>query len=92
MGVNIHYLNYLHTKGYISTEKNKILDIGPQNLLNATKDDIINFVRRQGAECPRHRLGQVGRTPRLFLYAEARGTDTFSGGCYGPNQYRVRSI
>ena len=52
MGMNIHYLNYLHTKGYLSTEKNKILDIGPQNLLNATKDDIINFVRRQGASVP----------------------------------------
>ena len=49
MGMNIESMLYLQEKGHLSAKKNKVLDVGPQNLYNCTEAQIRAFVKRQGA-------------------------------------------
>jgi hypothetical protein len=49
MGMNIECMLYLQEKGYLTAEKNKLLDIGPQNVYYCKEQQVRTFVRRQGA-------------------------------------------
>src|ERR1700680_2253263 len=49
MGMNIEYMLYLQEGKHLTPEKNKLLDIGPQNVYFCTERQIREFVRRQGA-------------------------------------------
>jgi hypothetical protein len=49
MGMNIECMLYLQEKGLLTATKNKLLDIGPQNVYFCTEQQIRNFVRCQGA-------------------------------------------
>lgn len=48
MGMNLHCMLYLQSKGLLSAEKNKLLDIGPQNVYFAKEADIRQFLAGQG--------------------------------------------
>ncbi len=49
MGLNMSSMLYLQSQGLLTAEKNKILDIGPQNVYFATAPEIVQFVEQQGA-------------------------------------------
>lgn len=48
MGMNLHCMLYLQSKGLLSAEKNKLLDIGPQNVYFAKESEIRQFLSSQG--------------------------------------------
>ena len=48
MGIDMGALLYLQEFGLLTPEKNKMLDIGPQNVYHATSDNIKRFVANQG--------------------------------------------
>jgi hypothetical protein len=48
MGMNIESMLYLQERGYLTAERNKLLDIGPQNVYYCTEQQVGDFVRRQG--------------------------------------------
>lgn len=48
MGMNLNGPIYLQRKGFLTPERNKILDIGPQNVLFVREDQIREFIERQG--------------------------------------------
>lgn len=48
MGMGLHTMLYLQEFGLLSSERNKILDIGPQNVYFATERQIRQFVQTQG--------------------------------------------
>jgi hypothetical protein len=48
MGMNLGLMIFLQNRGYLSSAKNRILDIGPQNVYNTTNAQIEAFVRAQG--------------------------------------------
>ena len=50
MGMNLGCMLYLQKKGLLTKAKNRILDIGPQNVYFCTEAQIREFVRDQGAE------------------------------------------
>ncbi|MGZ0080396.1 hypothetical protein [Methylomonas sp. YC3] len=50
MGMNIECMLYLQSKNILSKDKNKVLDIGPQNVYNCTVDQIKEFVLNQGGD------------------------------------------
>ena len=48
MGMGLHTMLYLQEFGLLSPERNKLLDIGPQNVYFATEHQIRQFVQTQG--------------------------------------------
>jgi len=48
LGMNLNGPIYLQRKGFLTPERNKILDIGPQNVLFVREDQIREFIERQG--------------------------------------------
>ena len=46
--MNLNGPIYLQRKGFLTPERNKILDIGPQNVLFVREDQIREFIERQG--------------------------------------------
>lgn len=46
--MNLHCMLYLQRKGHLSAQKNKILDIGPQNVYFAKDSEIRDFLAGQG--------------------------------------------
>jgi hypothetical protein len=48
MGMNIECMFYLQERGYLTADKNKLLDIGPQNVHNCTAQQVRDFALRQG--------------------------------------------
>lgn len=48
MGMNLNGPIYLQRNGFLTPEKNKILDIGPQNVLFVREEQIREFIERQG--------------------------------------------
>lgn len=48
MGMNLNGPIYLQRKGFLSPERNKILDIGPQNVLFVREEQLREFIERQG--------------------------------------------
>jgi SAM-dependent methyltransferase len=70
MGLGMDCALYLQRRGYLTPERNWLLDIGPQNVYFANADQIREFVRRQGQKVPSDVLErEIGRlvyfsTPR----------------------------
>jgi hypothetical protein len=50
MGLNMECVLYLQKKGHLTTSKNKLLDIGPQNVYLASPSQIEEFLHRCGVE------------------------------------------
>lgn len=50
MGMNLECMLYLQKKGLLTSQKNKMLDIGPQNVYFCTSDQIRQFVLGQGGD------------------------------------------
>jgi len=48
MGINLHTMLYLQDIGALSPEKNKLLDIGPQNVHGVTSELLRQFISVQG--------------------------------------------
>lgn len=48
MGMYLDRMLFLQEEGYLTQERNKILDIGPQNVYNISKDKLRAFVDKQG--------------------------------------------
>jgi len=48
MGLSMEFMIYLQRDGHLTPEKNKFLDIGPQNVYFATDTQIRTFVKAQG--------------------------------------------
>ncbi|WP_315768288.1 MULTISPECIES: hypothetical protein [unclassified Bradyrhizobium] len=48
MGMNLNGPIYLQRKGFLTSERNKILDIGPQNVLFVREEQLREFIQRQG--------------------------------------------
>ncbi len=48
MGMNLECMLYLQKQGYLTQTKNKLLDIGPQNIYHATKNQLHHFCQNQG--------------------------------------------
>ena len=49
MGMSIDRLLYLQKKGFLSEERRRILDIGPQNVYHMTEEQIRSFLSKQGS-------------------------------------------
>jgi hypothetical protein len=50
MGMNLGLMIFLQNQGYLTNARNRILDIGPQNVYHTTNAQIEEFVRAQGIE------------------------------------------
>lgn len=50
MGMNLDGPIYLQKNGLLTVEKNKLLDIGPQNVYFAREDQIREFIKNQGSD------------------------------------------
>jgi hypothetical protein len=48
LGMNLNGPIYLQRKGFLTPDRNKILDIGPQNVLFVREEQIKEFLERQG--------------------------------------------
>jgi hypothetical protein len=48
MGLNLESLLYLQRRGHLTPKRNRVLDIGPQNVYSATKNQLHQFVAAQG--------------------------------------------
>ena len=49
MGMGMPYLEYLSDRGFLSRKGCRILDIGSQNLYNASVEGIRRFVEKHGS-------------------------------------------
>ena len=49
MGMNLECMLYLQKKGYLTQKKNKLLDIGPQNIYYGTAQQMKDFCQNQGS-------------------------------------------
>src|ERR1700730_18172259 len=48
MGLNLGSLLYLQRRGHLTPKRNRVLDIGPQNVYSATENQLRQFVAAQG--------------------------------------------
>jgi hypothetical protein len=48
MGMNLNAAIYLQQRGFLTQRKNKLLDVGPQNIYHVTEQQIVQFLRNQG--------------------------------------------
>ena len=76
MAINLECMLYLQEKGHLTPERNRILDIGPQNVYHCTEEQIRKLVARQGAVVSNE---QVDREAKRLAYFDAA-----SGGTYNP--------
>ena len=67
MGMNIECMLYRQEMGYLTAEKNKLLDIGPQNVYFCTEQQIRTFARYQGAIVGDKVLNKEARRLEYFL-------------------------
>jgi hypothetical protein len=70
MGINLDGPLYLQRKGLLTPEKNKILDIGPQNVYFARDEQIREFVSSQGQRVGAEHLD--AEIERLIYYSTPR--------------------
>ena len=66
MGMNLHCMLYLQSKGLLSAEKNKLLDIGPQNVYFAKESEIRQFLSSQGVSDVSPDLAETVRKIEYF--------------------------
>jgi hypothetical protein len=74
MGMHLGWMIFLQEKGLLSAAKNRILDIGPQNVYHVTEDQIDEFVRNQGATVDAAKLETERK--RLAYYSTPRPEET----------------
>jgi hypothetical protein len=75
MGINLDRILLLQRRGCLSPTNNRILDIGPQNVVNPTEQQIREFVRNQGLSVSRSEFeaaipSLLNRAPLLPLLSE----------------------
>lgn len=70
MGMNLNTMLFLQEFGVLTHEKNKILDIGPQNVYFATEEQIRRFVDFQGKSVGDETL--EGEIKRLVYFSTPR--------------------
>src|SRR5689334_9211393 len=82
MAMNLMRMLYLQEKGWLSAGKNRLLDIGPQNVYHCTEQEVCDFVRRQGAAVSEETLQSEAK--RLAYFSTPRPeerTTLFSEVC-----------
>jgi hypothetical protein len=70
MGMNLNCMLYLQAHGHLSRERNRLLDIGPQNVYYITPEEIDSFVRTQGSIVDPDILGK--ERDRLIYFSTPR--------------------
>ena len=70
MGMNLDGPIFLQRNGFLTPEKNKVLDIGPQNIYFALEEQIREFVKNQGAVVQQKRLDS--EIKRLVYFSTPR--------------------
>jgi hypothetical protein len=70
MGLYMECALYLQQRGYLTREKNKILDIGPQNVYFATEHQILAFLKNQGRTISDEKLND--EVSRLAYFSTPR--------------------
>ena len=70
MAMNIETMLYLQEKGLLSSDKNRLLDIGPQNVYFCTEEQVRKLVRQQGTKIPAEKLNQEAK--RLAHFSTPR--------------------
>src|ERR1700733_11631052 len=90
VGMNLNGPIYLQRNGFLTSEKNKILDIGPQNVLFVREEQIREFVANQGwhnffGRGTRYR----NQAASLFLNPAPRRTNAAVLGNHRSHQHRV---
>jgi hypothetical protein len=79
MGLYMECALYLQQRGHLTREKNKILDIGPQNVYFATEHQILAFVRNQGQTVSDEKLNdEVSRLAHFSTPRRNERTTLFS--------------
>jgi hypothetical protein len=68
--MNLNGPIYLQERGFLTTTKNKILDIGPQNVLFVREDQIREFLRRQGVNSTNEKVDSIIK--RLVYFSTPR--------------------
>jgi hypothetical protein len=77
MGMDIACLLNLQEKGLLTPEKNKLFDVGPQNVYSCTAEQIVSFVRRQGAAVDGDTLEKEARRLEYFSTPRRQERTTF---------------
>lgn len=77
MGMNLNSMLYLQKKGFLSQHKNKILDIGTQNLLFCTENQIEEFVKGQGGDVSSEEFKKMAKRLAYFSTPRPGETTTF---------------
>lgn len=70
MGIGIATIDYLSRRGHIPRPHSRILDIGSQNLLGVTPEQVIEFVRRHGD--PNGLADIAARAERIAYFSTPR--------------------
>ncbi len=70
MGMNLSGPIFLQRNGFLTREKNKVLDLGPQNIYFAREEQIREFVKNQGAAVEDRLL--ESETKRLVYFSTPR--------------------
>jgi hypothetical protein len=76
MGMNLGGMVFLQNKGFLTAEKRRLLDIGPQNVYHTNGAQIEDFVRNQGGT-----IGSVkfeAEKKRLIYFSTPRREETTS--------------
>jgi SAM-dependent methyltransferase len=71
MGLNLDGPIYLQRRGYLSREKNRILDIGPQNVYFAREEQVMEFLTNQGSKIE----GLTDEIARLIYFSTPRSEE-----------------
>ena len=66
MGMNLECMLYLQSKNIISSQKNKILDVGPQYVYHCTYEQIKHFVNSQGGETQSEKFAKEAKRLEYF--------------------------
>jgi hypothetical protein len=70
VGMNLNGPIYLQQRGFLTSTKNKILDIGPQNVLFVQEEQIREFLRRQGVDSTDEKTDSIIK--RLVYFSTPR--------------------
>jgi hypothetical protein len=66
MAMNIETMLYLQEKGLLNSDKNRLLDIGPQNVYFCTEEQIRKLVRQQGTKVSAEKFDQDAKGLAYF--------------------------
>ncbi len=74
MGLNLGGMIFLQKRGFLSADKNRLLDIGPQNVYFTTEEQIDEFVSAQGLAIPADKYAEEKK--RLAYFSTPRPEET----------------